>query len=482
MMRTRVWHKCLLPRRKCWGAASVAMRLSSTNVDDTSPLGGIRVLDLSRIVAGPYCTMILGDLGAEYCVIVRLHCLDTSDILIENYVPGKLSKMGWLDLSRIVAGPYCTMILGDLGAEILKIEQPGVGDEARKWGPPFFQNTNESTYFASVNRNKKSVCIDLKKGKHVVYDLARKSDILIENYVPGKLSKMGLGYDEIKNVAPHLIYCSLTGYGSEGPYSKRPGYDVIAASLGGLMHITGPKDGAPCKPGVALTDLATGLYAHGAIMAALLQRMKTNKGQWIQCNLLSTQVATLINIGSNYLNAGKEAKRWGSEHESIVPYEAFPTKDGYMTVGTGSDLQFSDLLRKLGMPELQSEEKFKNNINRVKNRGELLEILRRKFKEKTNEEWNKILEGSTFPYGQINTMKQVFEDPHIKHIKLVKEIDHPVAGKMKVVGPPVKYSHAKNEVRLPPPGLGQHTSEILKNVLNYSEQTIEELRSNKVIQ
>ncbi|KAL7306533.1 hypothetical protein TKK_0001226 [Trichogramma kaykai] len=392
-----------------------------------------------------------------------------------------LSGIRVLDLTRIIAGPYCTMLLGDLGAEIFKIEKPHSGDESRNWGPPFLGDAKEAAYFLSVNRNKKSICIDLKKGKDIIYDLAKKCDILVENYIPGTLSKMGYGYDHIKHVAPHLIYCSLTGYGSEGPYAKKPGYDVIASSLGGLMHITGPKDGFPCKAGVAVTDIATGLYAHGAIMAALLQRMKTKKGQWIQCDLLSTQVASLINIGSNYLNAGKEAKRWGSEHESIVPYEAFKTKDGFMTVGAGSDLQFKNLLEKLEIAELQNDERFQSNTNRVKNRDELLLILRKIFKEKTNKEWNEIFQGASFPYGKINTIKEVFEDPHVQHMKLVREMDHPTIGKIKIVGPAVKYSYAKNDVRLPPPILGQHTYEVLKTILNYSEDTINNLRDKNII-
>lgn len=318
-----------------------------------------------------------------------------------------LSGVRILDLTRIVAGPYCTMILGDLGAEILKIEKPGGGDEARKWGPPFFKRSHQSTYFASVNRNKKSICIDLKRGRDIIYELAKKSDVLVENYVPGKLKQMGLGYEDISKVAPHLIYCSLTGYGYEGPYANRPGYDVIAASVGGLMHITGTKDGPPCKVGVAVTDLATGLYAHGAIVTALYQRTKTNRGQWIQCNLLATQIASLINISSNYLNANKEATRWGSEHESIVPYEAFPTKDGYMTVGTGSNAQFLDLLGRMELTELSECEKFKDNTARVRNREELLRILRTEFKKKSNKEWTVIFEGSSFPCGPINTIGQV---------------------------------------------------------------------------
>ncbi|EFN82980.1 Uncharacterized protein C7orf10-like protein [Harpegnathos saltator] len=298
------------------------------------------------------------------------------------------------------------MILGDLGAEILKIERPGSGDEARRWGPPFFEGTRESTYFASVNRNKKSVCIDLKKGRDIIYELARECDVLVENYVPGKLNSIGLGYDDIAKVAPCLVYCSLTGYGSQGPYASRSGYDVIAASLGGLLHITGPKDGPPCKVGVAMTDMATGLYAHGAIMAALLQRSKTNRGQWIQCNLLSTQIASMINIASNYLNGGKDATRLGSEHESIVPYEAFATKNGYMTIGAGSDLQFIELVQRLQLSELASDNKFKNNTARVKHRIELLQILRDMFKKNTNQEWSVIFEGASFPYGTVNTIKE----------------------------------------------------------------------------
>lgn len=329
----------------------------------------------------------------------------TCTSIADNKSP--LSGIRVLDLTRIIAGPYCTMILGDLGAEILKIEKPGSGDEARKWGPPFIEGTEEATYFLSVNRNKKSICIDLKEGRDVIYELAKKSDILVENYVPGKLKNMGLGYEDISKVAPHLIYCSLTGYGYEGPYTNRPGYDVIAASIGGLLHITGPKDGSPCKVGVAVTDLATGLYAHGAILAALYQRMKTNKGQWIQCNLLSTQVASLINVGSNYLNTGKEGERWGSEHESIVPYEAFHTKDGYMTVGTGSDAQFLDLLKRMQLLKLSEIDKYKNNKARVKNRNELLPILREKFRTKTNKEWETVFKGALFPYGPINTIRQV---------------------------------------------------------------------------
>ncbi|KAJ8917430.1 hypothetical protein NQ315_005477 [Exocentrus adspersus] len=388
-----------------------------------------------------------------------------------------------LDLTRIVAGPYCTMILGDLGAEILKIERPGTGDEARKWGPPFINDTTETCYFVSLNRNKKSVCLDMKsaEGRGILYELARKSDILVENYVPGKLDELKLGYDDLKKISPSLIYCSITGYGFEGPYRNRPGYDVIAASIGGLLHITGPKDGEPCKAGVAVTDLATGLYAHGAIMAALIKRSKTGRGQKIDCNLLSTQVAGLINIGSNYLNAGKEAKRQGTAHTSIVPYQAFPTKNGYFTIGAGSDPQFADFCNRIGRGDLPKNNKFLNNKLRVENREELVAILSSIFKTKTNNEWKEVFEGGSFPSGPVNSLKEVFEDPHIKAIDLVKTVTHPVAGKVKVVGPPVCYSEGGNLVRLPPPTLGQHTDEVLRDVLGFDIEKISALKAKEEV-
>lgn len=399
-----------------------------------------------------------------------------------SYAP--LSGVRILDLTRIVAGPYCTMILGDLGAEILKIERPGSGDEARKWGPPFIGDSEEACYFIALNRNKKSVCVDIKcrKGREILYDLAKTADVLVENYVPGKLDEFGLGYEDFKVVNPGLIYCSISGYGPDGPYRNKPGYDVIAASLGGLLHITGPENGEPVKVGVAMTDLATGLYAHGAIMAALIKRNKTGQGEKIDCNLLSTQISTLINIGSNYLNAGKEAKRLGTSHESIVPYEAFKTKDGYFTVGSGSDKQFEDFCRRIGRPELAKNVKFVTNKLRVENRKELLEILRNAFLAKTNREWKEIFEGSSCPSGPVNNLKETFDDPHVKAIGLVKTLQHPLAGEIKVVGHPVKYREAAVEIRLPPPLLGQHTESVLKEILNYDDNLISELKKQKVIQ
>lgn len=403
---------------------------------------------------------------------------------VANYSCAPLDGVRILDLTRIVAGPYCTMILGDLGAEILKIERPGSGDEARKWGPPFVRDSEEACYFISLNRNKKSVCLDIKsaKGREILYELAKTSDVLVENYVPGKLDELRLGYDDFKAINPGLVYCSITGYGPTGPYRNKPGYDVISASLGGLLHITGPENGEPVKAGVAITDIATGLYAHGAIMAALLKRTKTGTGQKIDCDLLSTQISTLINIGSNFLNAGLEAKRRGTSHASIVPYEAFKTKNGYFTVGGGSDKQFEDFCKRIGKPELSKNAKFTTNKLRVENRDELLKILRSTFLLKTNQEWKEIFDGSSCPSGPVNSLNETFNDPHVKAIGLVETLQHPVAGEIKVVGHPVQYSEPGVGIHSPPPTLGQHTDVVLKEILNYDDNTISDLRKQNVIQ
>lgn len=391
-----------------------------------------------------------------------------------------LANIRVLDLTRIIAGPYCSMILADLGAEVIKVEKPSTGDESRNWGPPFLHNSKDSVYFLACNRNKKSICVDLKNGLDVIYDLAKKCDVLIENYIPGKLDELGLGYNDLKKISPSIIYCSITGFGSSGPYKKRAGYDVIAASVGGLMHITGEKS-APSKVGVAMTDIATGLYAHGAILAALLQRSTTGLGQKIDVDLLSTQVACLVNVGVNYLNANLEASRYGTEHVSIVPYSAFQTKDGFFTVGAGSDAQFKELCNRLNVPELSDDNKFTTNQQRVENRVELTKILTAIFESETNEYWTKQFESAAFPYGPVNNMEKVFSDPHIKDIELVKTLKHD-AGDVKVVGPPVVYSHAANTARSAPPTLGQHTDDVLKNLLAYDDTKIAHLRANKIIQ
>lgn len=387
-----------------------------------------------------------------------------------------------LDLTRIIAGPYCTMVLADLGAEVIKVERPHYGDEARKWGPPFLEHSQDAAYFLAPNRNKRSVCIDLKRGTKMLHKLAEMSDVLVENYVPGTLERYGLGYKQLRKVNSKLIYCSLTGYGSVGPYAKRPGYDVIASSVGGLLHITGERDGAPSKVGVAVTDIATGLYAHGAILAALYQRTRTQRGQKIDVDLLSTCCSLLINVGSNYLNAGTEAKRWGTAHSSIVPYQAFKTKDGYLTIGAGSDAQFKDLCQRLKVEHLSEDPKFKTNKDRVQHREEIVAILENILGEDTAHNWMKAFEGAPFPVGPVNNIRQVFEDKHIQAIGLVKTLPHPKDDSVKVVGPPVVFSEARNDARTAPPMRGQHTDEVLGELLGYDQEEIAKLRKGDIIE
>ncbi|KAL3832053.1 hypothetical protein ACJMK2_023732 [Sinanodonta woodiana] len=395
---------------------------------------------------------------------------------------GPLEGLRVLDLTRVLAGPYCSMLFGDLGAEVIKVERPGQGDDTRSWGPPFIGT--ESAYFFSINRNKKSVALNIKEaeGQDLVKKLAQKSDVLLENYIPGKLSELGLGYSQIKEVAPKLIYCSITGYGQSGPYSKRAGYDVMVEGIGGLAHITGPEDGDPCKVGVAITDLSTGLYAMGSILAALIHRQKTGRGQHIDCNLLSTQVASLVNIGSNYLNAGIEAKRYGTSHASIVPYQAFKTKNGHFMVGAGNDHQFKLLCQLLHLDDLASHPDFISNRQRVKNRVELVNILTREFSKKSTEEWLSAFESSGIPFGAINNMQQVFSDPQVLHNNLIQEMEHSTAGKIRVAGPAVKYSESTTVLQYPPPLLGEHTDIVLQELLGLSSDELGTLRDKGIIQ
>ncbi|KAM5204362.1 succinyl-CoA:glutarate CoA-transferase isoform 7-T8 [Hipposideros larvatus] len=354
-----------------------------------------------------------------------------------------------LDLTRVLAGPFATMNLGDLGAEVIKVERPGAGDDTRTWGPPFVGT--ESTYFLSVNRNKKSIAVNIKdpKGVKIIKELAAVCDVFVENYVPGKLSALGLGYTDIDRIAPHVVYCSITGYGQTGPLSQRAGYDAVASAVSGLMHITGPEDGDPVRPGVAMTDLATGLYAYGAIMAGLIQRYKTGKGLFIDCNLLSSQ--------------------------------AFKTKDGYLVVGAGNNQQFATVCKILNLPELIDDSKYKTNHLRVQNRKELIKILSARFEVAMTREWLHHFEGSGVPYGPINNMKNVFAEPQVLHNGLIMEMKHPTVGKISVPGPAVRYSKFKMSEARPPPLLGQHTTYILKEVLQYDDRAIGELLSTGVV-
>uniref|UniRef100_A0A3B4BMD6 Succinyl-CoA:glutarate-CoA transferase n=1 Tax=Pygocentrus nattereri TaxID=42514 RepID=A0A3B4BMD6_PYGNA len=379
---------------------------------------------------------------------------------------------------KVLAGPFATMILGDLGAEVIKVERPGPGDDTRAWGPPFVGK--ESAYFLSVNRNKKSIAVNLKdpSGAKLVTELARCCDILVENYLPGKLEEMGLGYKHLSEVAPQLIYCSITGYGQTGPQSHKPGYDSIASAVSGMMHITGPEDGAPVRPGVAMTDLATGLYAQGAVMAGLLQRQKTGRGLHIDCNLLSSQVACLTHIAANYLNAGKEARRWGTAHESIVPYQGFQTKDGYLIVASGND---QIKIYVLGMNDLAENPKYKTNTLRVQHRKELLHLLSERFLEESTAEWLRRFEGTGVPCGPINTIQQVFSDPQVAHNGLILKMDHPTSGRITVPGPAVRFNSFEFDKPTPPPVIGQHTVEVLRDILGYSDEVINNLLASGTV-
>jgi len=321
-----------------------------------------------------------------------------------------------------------------------------------------------------------------EKGVELVRKLAVKSDIVIENYLPGKLDAMGLGYEEMKKVNERLIYCSITGYGPDGPYANRGGYDVIASSIGGLNYITGPENGKPCRVGVAVTDISTGLFAHGAILAALLNRERTGQGQKIDCNLLSSQVAVISHIAANYLNAGIEAKRWGTGHPSIVPYQAFETKDGkFITIGAGNNRFFNELCQLLDLNYLINDERFDSNASRVKNREVLIPILAKKFREKDSDHWLRVFEGCSFPFGPINSISEALNDPQVLHNDMIMNINHPTVGPIRVSGPPVRYSgHQCTEVT-PPPILGQHSREVLQNVADLTTQEIDILIERKVV-
>lgn len=319
-------------------------------------------------------------------------------------------------------------------------------------------------------------------GKEIIQKLAAKSDVLVENFIPGKMDSYGLGFSQLQPLCPHLIYLSITGYGPEGPYSKRGGFDGTAAALGGLINSTGFRDGEPCKVGVAITDVATGLYAHGAILAALLERNKTGRGQKIDCNLLSTQISCMVNLASNYLNANQDTVRWGSAHESIVPYQVFCTADGYIMIGSATDKQFIKLCQVLECEYLLKDVRFKTNVDRVANRDILVQILSEKFLTKSTHGWLESFEGCDMPYAPVNNMQQAFSDEQVKYNGTVCSMDHSTVGAIKVVGPAVKFSESANYCRFPPPTLGEHTRHILKSHLFYSDDDVNDLLDKGVIQ
>jgi formyl-CoA transferase len=386
-----------------------------------------------------------------------------------------------LDFSRILAGPFCTMMLGDLGAEVIKVERPGTGDDTRTWGPPFAGG--ESAYYLCCNRNKKSITVDLGKpqGREVATELARKSDVLIENFTPGLMKRFGLDYETLRDLNPGLIYCSITAYGQDGPYRDRPGYDMVLSAVGGLMWITGEREGNPCKVGVAITDVLTGVYSSGAITAALLWREKSGQGQYIDCSLLDIQASGLANIASNYLVAGAEATRWGTAHESIVPYQVFPTRDRPIAIAVANQKLWEVFCEVVGKGEWRDDPRFESNPKRVENRETLIPLVAEVMASKSCDEWMDALVKAAIPCGPVNNMESLFNDPQIKHRDMVAEVAHPTIGSLRLTGVPVKYSSTPGKVNLPPPLLGEHTDEILSSVLSHSPESIAALRADEVV-
>ena len=396
-----------------------------------------------------------------------------------------------LDLSRILAGPWVGQTLADLGAEVIKIERPGSGDDTRGWGPPFLvdaqgRETADSAYFLCANRNKKSVTIDMtrEEGRQALVALARRSDVLIENYKLGGLKQYGLDYESLKKVNPRLIYCSITGFGQTGPYASRAGYDFLIQGMGGLMSVTGVKDGepgaGPQKVGVALTDIMTGLYSTVGILAALAHRERTGRGQYLDMALLDVQIAALANQGSNFLVSGQAPGRMGNAHPNIVPYQDFPTRDGHMVIAVGNDAQFARLCEAAGQAQMANDPRFANNRERVTHRAELIVALRALTVERTTAQWIQTLEALGVPCGPINTIEQVFEDPHVQSRGLSRTVESPVYGPVPIVANPIRMSETPVRYHSAPPVLGEHTREVLCGVLGMSAAEVDKLQAQGV--
>lgn len=386
-----------------------------------------------------------------------------------------------LDLSRVLAGPYCTMMLGDLGAEVIKVERPHAGDDTRHWGPPFV--AGESAYYLCVNRNKKSLTANMKtpEGVEIIKSLSKLSDILIENFKVGTLDNTGLEYRELSQENPGLIYCSITGFGQNGPYKDKPGYDFMIQGMGGLMSFTGEPDGPPMKVGVAIVDITAGLFASSAILAALRHREKSGEGQYIDISLLDSVMAWLANVGSNYLVSGENPVRYGNAHPNIVPYEPFKTKTSYVALAVGNDQQWRAFCKLTGLEELAQDPKFATNAARVENRTELVPIVAARMLSKKTEEWLHLLEEAGIPCGPINTLDRVFSDPQVKARAMIEEVPHPTAGTVKLVATPMKLSKTPCKTMLHPPLLGEHTDEILQDQLGFSPEQIQQLREKGAV-
>jgi crotonobetainyl-CoA:carnitine CoA-transferase CaiB-like acyl-CoA transferase len=407
-------------------------------------------------------------------------------------LPKALGHIRVLDLSRVLAGPWCSQNLADLGADVIKIERPEVGDDTRAWGPPYAKDpsgkdTSEAAYYLSANRGKRSVTVDIAsaEGQALIRELAKHSDVVLENFKVGHLKRYGLDYDTLKTIKPDLVYCSVTGFGQDGPYAHRPGYDFLIQGMGGLMSITGERDdlpgGGPQKAGVAITDLMTGMYATVAVLAALTHRDRTGEGQHIDMALLDVQVAMLANMGSNYLNSGKAPKRWGNAHANIVPYQTFACADGHIIVATGNDGQYQKFVEVGQRPDLADDERFATNPLRVQHRDVLVPLLAEMVKTKTRAQWIDQLEAVGVPCGPINDIGDVFDNAQVKARGIAVDLPHPSAGKVTLVRSPMRLSATPTASDMAPPLLGQHTDEVLREVLGQSEERIAELRAKGVL-
>ncbi len=401
--------------------------------------------------------------------------------------PPPLDGIRVLDLSRILAGPWCTQNLADLGADVIKIERPRVGDDTRAWGPPYLkdgngQDTNESAYYLSANRNKRSVEADMAtpEGAALIRELAAISDILVENFKVGGLAKYGLDYESLKQVNPRLIYCSVTGFGQDGPFAQRPGYDFMIQGMGGLMSITGERDdlpgGGPQKAGVAVTDIVTGMYATVAVLAALQERHRSGQGQHLDIALLDSHVALLANQNSNYFNSGVAPTRAGNAHQNVVPYQVFAASDGHLIVATGNESQYRAYCRAIGVPELGDDPRFATNRLRVTNRVELIGILTDIMREGRRDDWIAKLEAVGVPCGPINDIAQAFAHPQAQARQLRRDMPHPAGGVAPVTASPLRLSDSPVVYRRAPPMLGEHTEEVLRDVLGKSAQAIAAFR------
>jgi formyl-CoA transferase len=394
-----------------------------------------------------------------------------------------LNDIRILDITRALAGPYCTMMLGDLGADVIKVERPGSGDETRGWGPPFVGKAygpypGESAYFIAANRNKRSITVNIqsKEGQEILRKLAGISDVLVENYRTGDLDKLGLGYPELHKLYPKLIYCSVSGYGRTGPYADRPGYDAVIQGEAGMMSITGPVDGPPSRAGIPIIDITSGMFAATAILAALRARDLTGEGQLVDISLFDTHVALLTNVASNYLVGGKPPRRLGNAHPNLVPYDAFSARDGWFIIGVANEKQWGQLCDALARPDLKTDTRFAANRDRVTNRDVLVAELNRIFSQRDVDDWLADLTKTGIPCGRINSIPEVFAHPQAQAREMILESDHASAGTVKLPGFPYKFSETPAEIQKPPPLLGEHTEEVLTSLLKYSAEEITSLR------